>query len=73
MNNGFNLSKEERKKLAGNDLDAKQQDRLLDLEAEGKFELRSFLNEQVLREQEIFWLRFGAFAAVHAGALGKLP
>jgi len=31
-------------------------------------ELLRFLNEQVLREQELFWLRFYAFATLHAGA-----
>lgn len=30
--------------------------------------LLRFLNEQVLREQEIFWQRFYSFATLHAGA-----
>ncbi len=34
----------------------------------GTVGLLRFLNEQVLREQEIFWQRFYAFATLHAGA-----
>ena len=32
------------------------------------WDLLRFLNEQVLREQEIYWQRFYAFATLHAGA-----
>lgn len=34
----------------------------------GALSLLQFLNEQVLREQDIFWQRFYAFATLHAGA-----
>lgn len=34
----------------------------------GAMELLRFLNDQVLREQEIYWQRFYAFATLHAGA-----
>lgn len=34
----------------------------------GAIRLLNFLNEQVLREQDIFWQRFSSFATLHAGA-----
>lgn len=63
------LALERRIEQAGRGVTRSQQERLFALEQEGKLDLLTFLNDQVLREQEIFWLRFGSFAAVHAGAL----
>lgn len=38
------------------------------LETKNVMNLLCFLNEQVLREQEIYWQRFYSFATLHAGA-----
>ena len=66
------LALERRLQLANarKSLDQDQQDRLLELErCMGYPELLNYLSEQLHREQEMFWARFGAFAAIHAGAL----
>ena len=40
----------------------------LEKEIKDKLGLLSYLTEQVHREQEIYWIRFQGFAAIHAGS-----
>ena len=70
MGKDAKTKKIESKQILIRDFDELQQQRLLSLERKfGPLQLLRFFSEQVLREQEIFWMRFGAFAAVHAGSL----
>lgn len=68
------LALDERCELAdsvGDALSQPEQSRILALEAEteDKMAILAYLSEQVHREEEIYWNRFQAFAAIHAGAL----